>query len=111
MAINGLECTTVSAWGQTSGSTELTFGASNVCMQCTINAITDTSSGWGYIAGIGRYQTHNFFGGPTTHDFTGDIWEIPNAVFDQNVINVTFYLDMWGDDNTYLAALGNIFFF
>jgi hypothetical protein len=112
MAVSGMETAYLQSWGDFTGTVELSFGASNVCMQCTLSAVADTENSFGYITGIVQYQTSNFFGGPTTHSFWSEApWYIPNSVFDDNVINVTFYITTWNDDVANCTAMGSIFFF
>ena len=113
MAVSSMETAYLQGWGNYfTGTVEASFGASSVCMQCVLSAVTDTGSSFGYITGIIRYQTANFFFGPTTHDFSSEApWYIPNSVFDSNVINVTFYITTWGDDAMMATSMGTIFFF
>jgi hypothetical protein len=110
MAISDMESAYLQSWGWFTGSVEVSMSASTVFMQCTLSSVADTENSYGYIVGIAQYQVQNFFGGPTTHNFTGDPWNIPNSIFDYNVINVSFYITTWNDDFGFAVGLGNIFF-
>ncbi len=110
MAVSNIETAYLMANGDFTGSVEVSFSASNVFMQCTLSSVADTENSYGYIVGIAQYQVQNVFFGPTTHNFTADPWNIPNSIFDFNVINVSFYITTWNDDFTFAVGLGNIFF-
>jgi hypothetical protein len=108
MAVSNIETAYLQANGDFTGTVEASFGPSNVCAQCTFSAV---AGNYGYITGIVQYQTANVFFGPTTHSFGPEApWYIPNSIFDDNVINVTFYIDTWLDDSGFCVSMGSIFF-
>ena len=112
MAVSGMETAYLQANGDFTGTVELSFGASQVCMQCTLSAVYDTDNNVGYFTGIVQYQTANLFFGPTTHSFQPEApWNIPNSISDDNVINVTFYITTFHDDFGICVSMGSIFFF
>jgi hypothetical protein len=107
MAMSGLESTVMNTWGTFTGSVEVSFGASSVCLQNTLSMSFGSVQ---HVVGIQQFQTSNFFGGPTTHNFGTNPWEWPNAIFSSSVINVTFGIATWDDDLESATGVGNIFF-
>ncbi|MGA3187900.1 MAG: hypothetical protein ABSF22_12395 [Bryobacteraceae bacterium] len=107
MGVSNIETAFLDAWGDYTGSGEISFAASAVTMQCTLSTVIHS---YGHAAGILQYQTQNEFFGPTTHSFAGDPWEIPNSIFDENVISVTFYITVWDDEFGNAAGVGSVFF-
>jgi hypothetical protein len=111
MAVSNIETAYLMANGDFTGTVEMSFGASQACMQCTLSAVYDTDNNVGYFTGIVQYQTSNFFGGPTTHSFWSEApYYIPNSIVDYNVIDVTFYISTFHDDFGICASMGSIFF-
>src|SRR5579871_1246611 len=107
MAVSSMETALLESDGTFTGTVTVSCSPSSICATCVLSAVSDTSNSFGYITGIVQYQTHNFFGGPTTHSFWANApWYIPNSIFDSNVQNVTFYIDTWDDDYAFARALG-----